>query len=60
VFGRLVENTSAKRIAQELDLSPRTVEHHREHLMTKMRARSWHDLVVMAILLGRYEPRLPT
>ena len=59
VFARLVANASAKRIALELNLSPRTVEHHREHVMAKMRARSWHELVVMAILLGHYEPRLP-
>jgi two-component system response regulator FixJ len=59
VLDRIVGNASAKRIAQELRLSPRTVEHHREHVMAKMGARSWHELVVMAILLGRYEPRLP-
>ena len=58
VFGLVVADRSAKEIAAELCISPRTVEHHREHLMAKMNAASWHDLVTMAVIARIYEPRL--
>jgi two-component system response regulator FixJ len=37
-----------KVIAYELDISPRTVEIHRAHLMEKMQARSLSDLIQLA------------
>ncbi len=58
VFAVLLENHSAKQIALQLQISPRTAEHHREGVMRKMKARSWQQLLVMGILLGLYEPRL--
>ena len=58
VFALVVADKSAKQIAAELCISPRTVEHHREHVMAKMCASSWHDLFNMAVIGGLYEPRL--
>lgn len=59
VFAALLENHSAKEIALQLQISPRTAEHHREGVMRKMKARSWQQLLVMGILLGLYEPKMP-
>jgi two-component system response regulator FixJ len=59
VFERLITDEPSKRIASNLQISPRTLEHHREHVLTKMHARSLRDLLVMALLLGRYEPHVP-
>lgn len=39
---------TSKQIARRLDLSPRTVEHYRSNLLTKMRAASVTELVVHA------------
>lgn len=39
-------------------ISPRTVEHHREHVMAKMGAGSLHDLIIMAVICGLHELRL--
>lgn len=58
VFARVVADQSAKQIAAELRISPRTVEHHREHVMAKMDAASWHDLFNMAVIGRLHEPRL--
>jgi FixJ family two-component response regulator len=52
VFALVVSSLHNKDIARELQISPRTVEHHREHLMLKMQARSMADLVTMAMLCG--------
>jgi two-component system response regulator FixJ len=49
VLDRLVAGRPNKIIAFELDISPRTVEIHRSHLMDKMDARSLSDLVRMAL-----------
>ena len=46
----VVSDLSTKEIANQLVISPRTVEHHREHVMVKMQARSIADLVAMAVL----------
>jgi two-component system response regulator FixJ len=45
----LVEGKPNKVIAYDLDISARTVEVHRAHVMTKMNARSLSDLVRMAL-----------
>ena len=58
VFALVVADKSAKEIAAELCISPRTVEHHREHVMAKMGAASWHDLYNMAVIGCLHEPRL--
>jgi FixJ family two-component response regulator len=58
VFALVVADKSAKQITAELGISPRTVEHHREHVMAKMDAVSWHDLFNIAVIGGLYEPRL--
>lgn len=58
VLSLVVANQSAKEIASRLCISPRTVEHHREHLMAKMEADTWHDLFTMAVIGRLHEPRL--
>lgn len=52
VFALVVSDLPNKRIARELAISPRTVEHHRERVMMKMRAASLADLITMAVLCG--------
>ncbi|GAC1663314.1 MAG: response regulator transcription factor [Candidatus Dormibacteraceae bacterium] len=52
VFTLVVSDLPSKEIARRLKISPRTVEHHREHLMLKMQARSLTELVTMAVLCG--------
>ena len=52
VLQRLVAGRSNKAIAYELDISPRTVEMHRAHVMQKMKAESLSQLVRMALALG--------
>jgi two-component system response regulator FixJ len=58
VLEHLVAGRSNKVIAYELDISPRTVEIHRAHLMDKMAAKSLSDLVRMAIA-ARIAPAPP-
>lgn len=48
VMALVVEGLSNKAIARRLDLSPRTVEAHRAHVMHKMAADSLADLVAQA------------
>jgi two-component system response regulator FixJ len=52
VLELLVAGQPNKIIAFELDISPRTVEIHRAHVMEKMEARSLSDLVRAAIAAG--------
>jgi len=52
VLELLVVGRSNKVIAYELDISPRTVEIHRAHVMEKMEARSLSDLVRAALAAG--------
>jgi two-component system, LuxR family, response regulator FixJ len=48
----LVAGKANKVIAYELDISPRTVEIHRAHVMEKMQARSLSDVVRLALAAG--------
>jgi two-component system response regulator FixJ len=53
VLHGILAGQSSKAIAQDLDLSPRTVEVYRSGLMAKMQASSLSELVRMALLAGR-------
>ena len=52
VLEGLVAGNPNKIIAHQLDISPRTVEIYRAHVMTKMKAASLSDLVRMALMCG--------
>lgn len=52
----LVAGKANKVIAYELDISPRTVEIHRAHVMEKMQARSLSDVVRLALAAGVSTP----
>lgn len=52
VFHRVVRGEANKAIAIDLNISEKTVEIHRAHVMMKMRARTFADLVRMATLAG--------
>lgn len=58
VFALVVSDLPNKEIARRLQISPRTVEHHREHVMLKMQARSISELITMAVLCGIHELHL--
>ena len=58
VFILVVSDRHNKEIAHALKISPRTVEHHREHVMLKMQADSRAELITMAVLCGIHELRL--
>lgn len=55
VLEEIVNGLSSKAIAKKLDISPRTIETHRENIMRKMEAASVTDLVrkVVAASAGR-------
>jgi two-component system, LuxR family, response regulator FixJ len=52
VLGGIVAGSANKVIARELDISPRTVEIYRSHVMRKTQARSLSELVRMALMVG--------
>jgi two-component system response regulator FixJ len=52
VLDGLVAGKASKVIAYDLDISPRTVEIYRAHVMTKTQARSLSELVRMAMVAG--------
>jgi len=52
VLACLMKGQSNKVVAHELDISPRTVEIHRAHVMNKLKARSLSDLVRTALAAG--------
>lgn len=58
VYALVVADLPNKEIARRLKISPRTVEHHREHVMLKMQAHSVTELVTMAILCGIHQLQL--
>jgi LuxR family transcriptional regulator, transcriptional regulator of spore coat protein len=43
---------SAKEVAQEIDIAPRTVERHIENVRLKIRARNRTHMVTLAMELG--------
>lgn len=55
VMAAVVEGLSSKEIARKLDISYKTVDLHRSHLMAKMQARSVADLVRLCLTV---EPEL--
>lgn len=58
IMSMVVRDNSSKQIARELGISPRTVEHHRAHIMKKMDASSLNELVIMSVICGVRELRL--
>lgn len=62
VFERVAEGQANKVIAQDLNVSERTVEVHRSEVMKKMGARTLASLVRMHLEAGRplYEPIVPS
>jgi FixJ family two-component response regulator len=56
VFEAVVAGKANKVIADELRLSQKTIEVHRAHVMEKMRAESFADLVKMAVVLEATGP----
>lgn len=52
VLDGLVAGKANKVIARDLDISPRTVEIYRAHLMSRMQAQSLSELVRMALVAG--------
>jgi len=45
VLEQFISGASTKEVARALGISPRTVEDHRSHIMRKLRARNYADLV---------------
>lgn len=58
IMSMVVRDSSSKQIARDLGISPRTVEHHRAHIMKKMGAASLNELVIMSVICGVRELRL--
>ena len=59
VLASMVQGNSNKEIAQELGISPRTVEIHRGTMMRKLRARSTSDAIRLAVYAGLDEVQEP-
>ena len=55
VLEGLIAGHANKVIAANLEISPRTVEIYRAHVMTKMAADSLSDLVRMSLIAGLFE-----
>lgn len=56
ILQRIAEGQGAKEIAQDLNLSPRTVETHRQNMMRKLDVHKLSALVRLAIREGLLEP----
>jgi len=52
VLDEIVSGSTNKQIARDLDLSPRTVEVHRQKIMLKMNTKNTAQLVRLAVTLG--------
>lgn len=48
----IANGLSAKEVAQEIDIAPRTVERHIENVRLKIRARNRTHMVTLAMELG--------
>ncbi|MBT8360992.1 MAG: response regulator transcription factor, partial [Deltaproteobacteria bacterium] len=55
ILGLVVEGYTSKAMAKKLNLSPRTVDHHRSSLLRKFNMRNSVDLVKYAIRNGHVE-----
>lgn len=55
ILGLISKGLLSKQIADTLDISIRTVQNHRTHLMEKMGARNIADLVRMASTMGYFK-----
>jgi len=55
VLEGLIAGHANKVIAANLEISPRTVEIYRAHVMTKMAADSLSDLVRMSLIAGLFD-----
>ena len=55
VLSFLADGMSTKQIAAQLDLSSKTIEHHRAHVMQKMQANSLAEVVKAYVSLGLNE-----
>ena len=54
VLAEIVEASSNKEAAQHLGISPRTIENHRAHIMTKLGAKNTADLVRITLTDRRH------
>ena len=52
VMRLLAEGLSVRKIAEKLFISPKTVENHRTHIMSKLDLHTYHELVKYAAKLG--------
>jgi len=53
VLEQCISGASTKEVALALGISPRTVEDHRSHIMRKLRARNYADLVRIVMAASR-------
>ena len=56
VFNLLVKGRSRKIIAETLNISPKTVDKHRENLMEKLSLQTFEEAVQFARLIGLVDP----
>jgi len=52
VVGLVAQGLSAKEVAQEIEIAPRTVERHIENVRLKTRARNRTHMVTLALEAG--------
>lgn len=52
MFHLIVEGRAVKEIARSLDISVKTAEHHRAHVLEKLDARNTADVVRYAMRKG--------
>jgi FixJ family two-component response regulator len=57
VLEQFISGASTKEVARALGISPRTVEDHRSHIMGKLRAKSYADLVRIVMSASRHSSR---